>query len=86
MGSNSISSGEGSYPSKYMLSISLIIRHNDYFIIPDINYLLSLRPSDLRRGESYHQDDFPESPITEDDNAKNSMAQTLLIDANLSLS
>ena len=72
MGSNSISSGEGSYPSKYILSISLIIRH-----YPPLKYLLIiryLRQLDLRRGESYHQDEFPESPKTEYDNAEDSMA------------
>ena len=75
MGSNSLSSGEGSYPSKYMLSISLMIRHSLYY--PPLKYLLRiryLRQLDLRRGESYHQDEFPESPKTEYDNAEDSMA------------
>ena len=48
---------------------------------PPLKYLLIiryLRQLDLRRGESYHQDDFPESPITEDDNAENSMAHHLV--------
>ena len=45
---------------------------------PPIKYLLIiryLRQLDLRRGESYHEDDFPESPITQDDNEENSMAR-----------
>ena len=77
MGSNSISSGEGSYPSKYMLSISLIIRHSFHAkYYPPLKYLLIiryLRQLDLRRGESYHQDEFPESPKTEYDNAEDLM-------------